>query len=127
MSNGFVIDTFAWIEYFLGSNKGEKVKSFIESNKAVTATIVIAELSAKYSNEGRDFSSKLKFIKFNTNVVFLNGEIAELSGKIRTEQRKKKKDFGLADSIIYATALKLSAQIVTGDPHFNDIKESVII
>ena len=95
MSDIFILDTFAWIEYFLGSKNGEKVKNFIESNKAVTPTIVIAELSARYSNEGKNFSSRLKFIKFNTNTAFLNDTIAELAGKTKTEQRKKKKSLVL--------------------------------
>ena len=127
MDDSFVIDSFAWIEYFLGSKRGEKVKEIIENNTSVTPTIVIAELSAKYSTEGKDFSDKLKFIKFNTNIIGLNDDIAEFAGRIKTSQRKKKKDFGMADSIIYATAIKLSAKVVTGDPHFEDIKEAILI
>ena len=125
--NEFVIDSFAWIEYFLGSKRGEKVKEFIESNKSITPTIVIAELSARYSKEGRDFSGKSRYIGFNTKIAVLNNEIAELAGKIKTEQRKKKKSFGIVNSIIYATALTLNAKVVTGDPHFSDIKEAVMI
>ena len=91
MGDNFVIDSFAWVEYFLGSKKGEKVKGYIESSNAVTPTIVIAELSAKYSSEGRDFASKLKFIRFNSKLAILNEGIAEFAGRIRTEQRKKAK------------------------------------
>ena len=127
MSDTFVLDAFAWIEYFLGSERGEKVRGFIEGSKCITPTIVIAELSAKYSNEGRDFANKLKFIRFNTNVAVLNEEIAALSGKLKSEQRKTKKEFGIADSIIYATALAYSAKVITGDPHFDNIKEAVMI
>ena len=123
----FVLDSFAWVEYFLGSKRGEKVKVFIEGNKCITPTIVIAELSAKYSSEGKDFTDKLKFIKFNTKAMTLTDEIAELAGKIKTNQRKTKKDFGLADSIIYATALSISAKVLSGDPHFEDIKEVIMI
>ena len=125
--NEGVIDTFAWIEYFLGSKRGEKVKEFIESNNAITPTIVIAELSARYSKDARDFAGKSRYIGFNTKIAVLNNEIAEFAGKIKTEQRKKKKSFGIVDSIIYATALTLNAKIVTGDPHFRDIKEAVMI
>lgn len=127
MSDSFVLDAFAWVEYFLGSERGEKVKGFIEGSKCITPTIVIAELSAKYSSEGKDFANKLKFIKFNTNVAVLNDEIAALSGKLKIEQRKTKKEFGMADSIIYATAIVYNAKIITGDPHFNNIKEAVMI
>ena len=127
MDELFVLDSFAWVEYFLGSMRGEKVKDFIESKKCVTPTIVIAELSAKYSNDKTDFTDKLKFIKFNTKVMTLTDEIAELAGKIKTQQRKTKKDFGLADSIIYATALLYNAKVISGDPHFEDIKEAIMV
>lgn len=127
MSDSFVLDAFAWVEYFLGSERGVKVKEFIESGKCITPTIVIAELSAKYSSEGKDFTDQLKFIKFNTNVVALNDEIAVLSGKLKVEQRKAKKDFGIADSIIYATASVYNSKLITGDPHFDNIKEAIMI
>ena len=127
MDEKYVIDSFAWIEYFLGTKKGEKAAQFIESRNGITPSIVIAELSAKYSKEGREFSNKLKFIKFNTSIAILNDEIAEFSGRIRTKERKKKSTFGIADAVIYATALKLRAKIVTGDPHFSDIKEALLI
>ena len=127
MSELFVLDSFAWIEYFLGSRRGEKVQGFIESKKCVTPTIVIAEISAKYSNDNKDFTDKLKFMKFNTKVISLTEDIAEFAGRIKTSQRKIKKDFGLADSIIYATALLHNAKVISGDPHFEDMKEVIII
>ena len=117
MSDKFELDAFAWVEHFVGSKKGEKVRNFIENGNSVTQTVVVAELSAKYSSEGKDFSSKLNFIKFNSKSEVLDEAIAELAGRIRTEQRKKKRDFGIIDSIIYATALTLKARLVTGDPH----------
>ena len=127
MDELLVLDSFAWVEYFLGSIRGEKVKDFIESKKCVTPTIVIAELSAKYSNDKTDFTDKLKFIKFNTKVMTLTDEIAELAGKIKIQQRKTKKYFGFADSIIYATALSCNARVISGDPHFEDIKEAIMV
>ena len=127
MDEFFVLDSFALVEYFLGSHRGEKVKSFIESKKCATPTIVIAELSAKYSNDKTDFTDKLKFMKFHTKVISLTDEIAELAGRIKTNQRKTKKDFGLADSIIYATALLNNSRVISGDPHFGDIKEAIMI
>lgn len=127
MTDAFVIDSFAWIEYFLGSKKGERVKGFLEQGSCMTPTIVIAELSAKYSSEDKDFSERVKFIKFNTKVIQLNDEVAELAGKVKSQQKKIKKDFGLADSIVYATALFTDAKIITGDPHFENVKESIMI
>jgi predicted nucleic acid-binding protein len=41
--------------------------------------------------------------------------------------RKTQKDIGLADAYILATARKLKSKILTGDPHFQDVKEAIII
>jgi hypothetical protein len=52
----YVIDSFAWFEYFLGSNAGVRAKPYIEAGKAITPTIVIAELADKYEREKMSFS-----------------------------------------------------------------------
>ena len=41
----YVIDSYAWIEYFMGTQTGEKVKSIIEGmEEKITPTICIAEV-----------------------------------------------------------------------------------
>jgi len=125
--NFYVIDSFAWIEYFGGTEKGGKIKQYIESGKAVTPTIVIAELSNKYSRENLEFGERLKFIKFNTRIVLLTEDIADKSGKINVERKKLVKDWPLADSIVLTTARELDAKIVTGDEHFKDLPEAIMV
>jgi len=44
----FVIDSFAWFEYFSGSEAGKRAVSHIEEGRVLTPTIVVAELSEKY-------------------------------------------------------------------------------
>ena len=50
----YLIDTYAWIEYFIGSKKGEQVKQIIENKKhfdiipgVEKATVTPAELKNK--------------------------------------------------------------------------------
>jgi len=43
-----------------------------------------------------------------TNIVDLSCDIAELSGEIDMERKSKEKNWGLADSMILATARKSS-------------------
>ena len=42
-----IFDTFAWIEYFEGTKKGNKVKEYLENNEVITPIIVLLELSYK--------------------------------------------------------------------------------
>lgn len=41
--------------------------------------------------------------------------------------RKTMRDFGLADAYILAAARKLDAKVLTGDKHFEGVKEAVFI
>jgi predicted nucleic acid-binding protein len=51
----------------------------------------------------------------------LTDEIATVAGEIDAERKEKIQDWGLADSIVLATARELGAKVVTGDKHFKDL------
>ena len=122
-----VIDTFAWIEYFAGSHRGEKAKRFIEGGEAVTPAIVMAEFADKYVREGMGPEERLKFIRAKTMVAPLDDETAELAGRISAERRSKVKGWGLVDSCVLATARARGLRVVTGDEHFRGLTEAVMI
>ncbi len=123
----YIIDSFAWIEYFAGSKGGELARRYIESGESVTPTIVIAELSEKYARLKQDFTAKLKFIILKSRTVPLDEDTARLAGTINVERKMKVSRWGLADSIILATARLQKANVVTGDEHFRDLKEAIMI
>lgn len=128
MNYKYVIDSYAWIEYFKGSKSGEKVKKFIEKNLCITPSVVIAELSAKYHRENWTFwEEDYQFILANSLIVDLTHEIAKLAGKTRQEMRKFVKDFGLVDAIILETARVNNLKVITGDRHFKEVKDTVFI
>lgn len=120
----FVLDTHAWIEYFRGSESGEKVGLFIQNEKCFTPSIVIAELADLYSKKKYGFlQNDVDFIKANSGIIELDEKIALNSGKIKQHIRKKyKNNFGLADAIILSTAREMDATILTGDYHFKKLK-----
>ncbi len=123
----YVIDSFAWIEYFVGSKAGELAKKYIEGGESITPTIVIAELSEKYTRLKQDPTPKLRFIVLKSRAVALDEETAALAGTINVERKVKVNRWGLADSIVLATARLQKAIVVTGDEHFSDLKEAIMI
>jgi len=134
MSYKYVIDSYAWIEYFRGTRAGVKARRYIEEENSATPTIVIAELSRKLLKEieaGRETPegrrARLEFIRASTLIVNLTEDIAILAGEIDVERKRKVKGWGLADSIILATARKSKAKVVTGDEHFRDLVEEIIM
>lgn len=120
----YVIDSHAWIEYFKGTQLGEVVNEILEGKVCFTPTIVIAELSDKYSRSGTDLTEKgLQFIIQKSNLIELRWETALEAGKLKQEIRKNaRNNFGLADAIVLATAKKLEALVVTGDHHFKGLE-----
>ncbi|KAF5430857.1 putative nucleic acid-binding protein, contains PIN domain [Candidatus Methanophagaceae archaeon] len=121
-----MIDSWAWIEYFRGSKAGEQIKGVIEDSeeKMVISTINIAEvyrLILRFYSE--DFAEeKIEAMKQRAFVCDVIEEIAVEAAKI-----KHKKKWGLGDSLIYATAKKEGARVLTGDPDFKDVEGVIFI
>jgi predicted nucleic acid-binding protein len=133
MTYDYVVDSYAWIEYFSGSVKGEGARRYIEDEDSATPTIVIAEVSGKLMREiasGRETVdgrlTRLGFLKSSTTIADLTEEIALRSGEIDAERKEKVRRWGLADSVVLATARIAGAKVVTGDRHFQDLKEETV-
>lgn len=122
-----VIDTFAWVEYFAGSASGAKARQFIESGDAITPALVVAEFTQKYLREGVSPDDRLRFIRAKSMIAPLDDETAEAAGRISAERRSKVKGWGLADSCVLATARIKGTKVVTGDDHFKDLGDAILI
>ncbi len=134
MSCNYVIDAYAWIEYFKASEMGAAAKAYIESEQSVTPTIVVSEISRKlakdiaFGNETQDGRlRRLEFIRATSKIVDLDFEIAVDSGKTTEDMKIDAKGWGLADSIILCTARRLKGKVVTGDEHFRHLVDVIFI
>ena len=134
MSYKYVIDAYAWIEYFRASQYGEVAKEYIESADSVTPTIVVSEISRKLQkeielgNETPDGRLKrLEFISATSQLVELDFELAVTAGKTDCEMKKKVKGWGLADSIVLCTARSINGKVITGDEHFRNLKDVIFV
>jgi predicted nucleic acid-binding protein len=134
LSCKYVVDSYAWIEYFKASEYGEVAKKYIESGHCVTPTIVVSEVSRKLQKgielgdetvEGR--LKRLEFINATSQVVELDFELAVSAGETDLNMKKMVKGWGLADSIVLCTARGLKGKVVTGDEHFRDLEEVIFI
>ena len=129
MSEKYVIDAYAWIEFLIGSKAGEKVKSVLEkeTNEVYTCAVTIAEVVGKIDREGKEFETAYNILLSNSQVVNTDEEISKEAGLLHCEMRKTKRDFGLADAYVLAVARAANAKILTGDPHFKGVEEAVLI
>lgn len=127
MKFDYVFDTFAWVEYFQASKKGEVVKELLENNKIATSIISIAELADSYLRAGEELGERYDFIIANSTIINLTPEICIAGARIKKEMRKSEKDFGLIDGIIFAIAQEAGARLVTGDSHFKNSKDIILL
>ncbi|HZY47023.1 MAG TPA: PIN domain-containing protein [Candidatus Bathyarchaeia archaeon] len=123
------MDAFAWIEYLDGSSRGAKVRNVLEApqNSIITSTVTLAELVSKYARARRDPKVAIAAVESNSTLQSANPELAVLAGEVHAEEKRRKKDFGLADAFVLATARTRSSRVLTGDPHFKDIPEAIMV
>jgi predicted nucleic acid-binding protein len=126
----YVIDSYAWIEYFMGTKTGEKVKPIIENTEEkITPTICLAEIYAKTLRaENDELAEKQRiFIKEKSALAPLDEITAVEAAMLTSKLKREIPGWGLADSIVYATALIKKAEVVTGDEHFKKLKNVTYI
>jgi len=115
-----VLDSFAWVEYFRGTEAGRIVAEELETTAVGTPLVVVAELRDKYVRERvPNWSRDLSFIKDISALLPEDEMIAIRAGETKNRMRSEgRRDFGLIDAIVYETAKTVEAVLVTGDPHF---------
>ncbi len=125
----YLIDAWAWVEYFIGSEFGARVNEILneEENEVYTCAITIAEVISKTAREGKDPKTAYALLSSNSQIIKVDEELSVEAGILHCEMRKTLKDFGLADAYVLAVARKLKLKILTGDPHFKGIKEAILI
>ena len=127
--SSYVVDAWAWIEYLVGSELGTKLNKILDesNNEVYTCAITLAEVISKVARENRDVEAAYNILSSNSQIVKIDKELSLEAGLLHCEVRKSLKDFGLADAYVLATARKLKAKVLTGDLHFKNIKDAVMI
>jgi len=129
MNEKYVLDAYAWVEYLIGTQAGAKVASILEAenNEVYTCAVTVAEVVSKTAREGRDFKVAYDVLISNSRIIDVDDEISKEAGMLHAEMRKASKDFGLADAYVLAVAMRVHSKILTGDPHFKDVEDTILI
>lgn len=127
--NKYIIDAWAWIEYFRGSEYGLKINDILEdpTTDVYTCAITIAEVISKTAREGRDAEAAYDMLLSNSQIIKADEQISKETGLVHSKMRQTRKDFGLADAFVLATSNMLDAKIITGDPHFKGLRNTLLI
>jgi predicted nucleic acid-binding protein len=118
-----LIDSWAWIEFFQGSNAGAVVMDYLDDDQdLIISTINLAEVYRwilRYYDESIA-EEKKEAMKERCTLIEVDEEIAVKAARI-----KHRLKWGLGDSIVYATARCETASVLTGDSDFKG-KDDVI-
>ncbi len=131
-----VVDAYAWIEVFLGSEAGRRAKGVIEEAESVlTPGTVLAEVARKYTREGATapmIRKRLAKMLESSEPVDVDVDLALEAAKAtvqlgrRAESSRLRKP-SLFDGIVLASARRNDAKVLTGDEHFKDLAETIWI
>lgn len=124
-----LIDAYAWVEYFEGTEKGLKVKKIIDNpqNSIFSSVLTIAEMASKAKRSGKDAEEIIAAIFSLSSIVYVTDAIAMQAGLIHAEKRRTIKDFGLIDAFLLAHSQNENFAVVSGDKHFKGIKNAMLI
>lgn len=131
-----VIDAYAWVEIFIGSEKGKRAKEAVEqADEIFTPDIVMAEVARKYHREGAEeqtIRARLETISAASSIISISNELALEAAKcymelLRETKRTKFSKPSLFDAITLAAAKLLKAKVITGDEHFKGLPETIWI
>ncbi|MBI2579602.1 MAG: PIN domain-containing protein [Candidatus Aenigmarchaeota archaeon] len=125
----YILDSYAWIEFFKGETQGEKIKALVDEpkNQIYTNAVNIAEIMSITLREKRDTAKAMESIISNSKIIRVDGEFAKEAGELHAEMKSNNRNFSYGDAFALLTARKLDAKIVTGDPDFRGIKNVIMI
>jgi predicted nucleic acid-binding protein len=124
-----LLDTSAWVEFFMNTSKREKVWAVLKANECFTSLITLAEISnwCWRNNLKEQIEPYVEGIKANSKILGLDEEILLNAGKLNYERKILVKDWGMVDSVLLSTAQVYGLGILTKDFDFSDLPNVEIL
>ena len=124
----YIVDSWAWLQYLVGSPAGKRAARFIDDGDDVwTHVVTVAEVTSKLKQAGKDYETAAERISSLSRLVPAEGADAPKVGTLHADMRKKSPSFSLADAFTLHLATKSSRRVVTGDPDFKGLREAEFI
>jgi len=119
-----VVDSCGWIDYLADSSLAPQYEKYLQKpEEMITPSLVIYEVYKKVKKEkGQELAFSVVAQMEKTKVVTLDEEIALLAADLSISHL-----LPLADAVVYATAMREKAQVVTSDSHFKDLDDVVFL
>lgn len=123
----FILDTSAWIEFFMRSDEGTKVKKHLEEGNCYTSIASVAEISNWATKENMDGKRLMRYVADLSRMLGLTMEISFLAGELNFQRKKTEENWGMMDSFVLASSKINNLKILTKDSHFKDLPNAEIL
>jgi len=119
-----VVDSCGWIEYLADSSLAPQYEKYLQKpEELITPSLVMYEVYKKIKKEkGEELALSVVAQMEKTKVVTLDEEIALLAADLSIGHL-----LPLADAVVYGTAMREKAKVVTSDSHFKDLDDVVFL
>ena len=118
------MDSSGWIEYLANRPRADRFAPYIEGREALLVCAI--EIYEVYKVIRRDFSEERAIEAIS---ALRRATIAPVDEALALEAADVSLRHGLAmaDSLVYATALRHRAKLVTGDADFQNLPGAIVI
>lgn len=129
-----IVDSFAWVEFLSAGKAGPAVRERIESSEElITPDLVLAEVARVLNRRGmatNAIEGHLRAIGLLSAIRPIDGAVALEAIRADADLRSKARSERLgapsfADCVILAFARRVGARVLTADPHFRGLAETV--
>jgi predicted nucleic acid-binding protein len=122
-----VVDSSGWVEYLGDGPKADRFSQYLEDQTAILLlpTLIVYEVHKKiYREKGAMAASRFvsQALSFDERLIPLTLDLAFAASIISVDDH-----LPMADAIIYATAEKHNAQLITSDAHFANLPHVTLI
>ena len=123
-SKVILVDSSGWLEYVTDDTKAEDFAPYIErQNLVLVPTIVLYEVYKRlWLAQGKTVADRFASQALRKRVVPLDEDLALSAARVSLDCR-----LAMADAIIYATAQRFQAQLITSDPHFQSLPGVILV
>ena len=122
-----LLDTSAWVELFLGTEKGEVVEDILDVEPSFTSLVSVAEITLWCIRNQQDIPQSIQWVTTLSRVLPATLPIAVSAARVTAERKKEVKRWGMVDGIIYATARMHGLTVLTTDHHFAGLPQVKIL
>lgn len=124
----YIIDAYAWIDYLEGGEKGEKVNNYLKEDYEIYISVLtISEVISKVMRKKGNVEIAYGALLSNAKIIGITPRIAKEAGLLHAEIRNTIPNFGLGDAYLLTISRKIDAKIITGDNHFKNFKEAILL